>query len=53
MTTTMQPSASALEVTRQTFADPTLTLRSPGEEFAMSVARARTAPTWWCRSGRT
>ncbi|MEU8010820.1 family 3 encapsulin nanocompartment shell protein [Micromonospora parva] len=41
MTTTMQPSASALEVTRQTLADPTLARRSPGEEFAMSVARVQ------------
>jgi hypothetical protein len=37
----MQPSASALEVTRQTFADPALTRRSPGEEFSWAVAQER------------
>lgn len=41
MTTTMQPSASALEVTRQTLADPSLARRSPGEEFAWAVAQAK------------
>ncbi len=41
MATTMQPTASALEVTRQTLADPTLTRRSPGEEFAWAVAKER------------
>lgn len=39
--TTMQPSATALEVTRQTLADPSLTRRSPGEEFSLAVARAQ------------
>jgi hypothetical protein len=37
----MQPSASALEVTRQTLADPSLTRRSPGEEFSWAVAQAK------------
>jgi hypothetical protein len=39
MTATMQPSASAIGVTRQLLADPALTQRSPGEEFAWAVAR--------------
>lgn len=39
MTTTMQPSATSLEVTRQTLADPSLTKRSPGEEFSWAVAQ--------------
>ena len=43
MSTTMQPSASALEVTRQTLADPSLTRRSPGEEFSWAVAQAKDA----------
>ena len=43
MSTTMQPSASALEVTRQTLADPSLSRRSPGEEFSWAVAQARDA----------
>jgi len=37
----MQPSASALEVTRQVLADPSLTRRSPGEEFSWAVAQAK------------
>ncbi|MET8145023.1 family 3 encapsulin nanocompartment shell protein [Sphaerisporangium sp. NPDC005288] len=41
MTTTTHSSATALEVTRQTLADPALTRRSPGEEFAWSVSRGR------------
>ncbi|MFY1690301.1 family 3 encapsulin nanocompartment shell protein [Plantactinospora sp. WMMB782] len=41
MATTMQPSATALEVTRQTLADPSLTRRSPGEEFAWAVAQEK------------
>lgn len=43
MVTIMQPSASALEVTRQTLADPSLTRRSPGEEFSWAVAQANGA----------
>lgn len=37
----MQPSATALEVTRQTLADPGLTRRSPGEELAWALYQER------------
>ncbi|GGL05943.1 hypothetical protein Sme01_56130 [Sphaerisporangium melleum] len=39
MTITAHKSATAIEVTRQTLADPALTRRSPGEEFAWAVSR--------------
>ncbi|MFC4535755.1 family 3 encapsulin nanocompartment shell protein [Sphaerisporangium dianthi] len=41
MTTTVHKSATAVEVTRQTLSDPSLTKRSPGEEFAWAVSRDR------------
>ncbi len=41
MTTAMQPSATALDMTRQALADPGLTQRSPGEELAWAVSNAR------------
>lgn len=41
MTTAMQPTATALGVTRQLLADPGLLQRSPGEELAWAVSNAR------------
>jgi hypothetical protein len=41
MTTAQLSSGTALEVTRQTFADPSLARRGPGEEFAWAVSRSR------------
>ena len=41
MSMTTLPSASAVELTRQTLADPALTRRSPGEEFAWAVSQAQ------------
>lgn len=41
MTVDQLSSGTALETTRQTFADPALRTRGPGEEFAWAVARSR------------